>query len=328
MGYYNTINLINYAPYPSAATTGNYAIFYIGYTGSYSGKVDACDKSLTVSNIQSMLNERIDTAATTVGDYAVFAGGSANGSTYFSLAGVYNSSLVYQEISNVLTYKTIDVGTTTIGDYALFVGGQGSSKYAQVNTLSSSLTKSGLTSLNDRGYSIAGATIGNYAIFAGGYREVNGNNSYSVSTIVDAFDSSLTHSLASSLGTARGRLKGTVAGKYAVFTGGNSALVDAYNESLTRISATNINVARTYLAATSIEDYALFGGGQSGSGYSYSYHNTVDAYDSSLTHTTQENLSVGRANLAAATVGDYALFGGGTTKASDTYKTIDVYTVS
>ena len=182
LGYYNTINLINYAPYPSAATTGNYAIFYIGYTGSYSGKVDACDKSLTVSNIQSMLNERIDTAATTVGDYAVFAGGSANGSTYFRLAGVYNSSLVYQEISNVLTYKTIDVGTTTIGDYALFVGGQGSSKYAQVNTLSSSLTKSGLTSLNDRGYSIAGATIGNYAIFAGGYREVNGNNSYSVST--------------------------------------------------------------------------------------------------------------------------------------------------
>lgn len=116
-------------------------------------------------------------------------------------------------------------------------------------------------------HSLAATTVGNYALFGGGY---GGSNS----TVVDAYDESLTHTTPTALSQARSELAATTVGGYALFGGGDSGskstVVDAYDGSLTRTTPTALSQARNKLAATAVGGYALFGGGQSSS--------VVDAY--------------------------------------------------
>lgn len=162
------------------------------------------------------------------------------------------------------------------------------------------------TELSQARSCLAATTIGDYALFGGGW-----DGSYR-SSVVDAYDQTLTRTTPTSLSQAREYLAATSNGSYALFGGGDyfssyrSSVVDAYDTSLTRTTPTSLSQARYRLAATSVGNYALFGGG-SGSSYS----SVVDAYDTNLTRTTPTALSLERRNLAATTVGDYALFGGG-----------------
>lgn len=82
-----------------------------------------------------------------------------------------------------------------------------------------------ITPLSVARRSPAATTVGNYALFGGGYASA-------YSTVVDAYDESLTRSTPTALSIARAYLAATTVGSCALFGGGNtgsvSAVVDAY----------------------------------------------------------------------------------------------------
>ena len=169
----------------------------------------------------------------------------------------------------------------------------------------------------NRRYLVA-TTVGNYALFGGGY-----NGSYS--SVVDAYDKTLTRTIPTALSQARNHLPATAVGNYALFGGGYiggsySSVVDAYDQDLTRTIPTALSEAKAYLSATTLGNYALFGGG-----INTLVRSTVDSYDISLTKTIPAELSEARCDLPATTVGNYALFGGGY---NGSYSSVvDVYTI-
>ena len=71
--------------------------------------------------------------------------------------------------------------------------------------------------------SLAATTVGDYALFGGGYP---------ASSVVDAYDTSLTRTTPTPLSVARSGLVATTVGDYALFGGGTtgslSDVVDAY----------------------------------------------------------------------------------------------------
>ncbi len=124
---------------------------------------------------------------------------------------------------------------------------------------------------------LAATTVGNYALFAGGW-----TGSSSRSATVDAYDTSLTHSIPTSLSTVRGGLAATTVGNYAIFGEGYyDSTADAYDLSLTHSNPSSFPSIYWYQAATTVGNYALFAGGYNSGSSTY----LVRAYDSSLTVT-------------------------------------------
>jgi len=74
-----------------------------------------------------------------------------------------------------------------------------------------------ITPLSVARENLAATTIGNYALFGGGYS----------TSVVDAYDTSLTRTTPTPLSVARYNLAATTVGNYALF-GGGSNVVDAY----------------------------------------------------------------------------------------------------
>ena len=277
---------------------------------------------------------RSELAATTVGDYALFGGGSSSSS--FSTVDAYDSNLEQQTPPAVLSQGRSELVATTVGNYALFGGGSyfsSSSLYysSTVDAYDSNLEQQTPPAVLSQGrYRLAATTVGNYALFGGGY------GSYlSYSSTVDAYDQNLQKPTPQPAGLSEGRnmLAATTVGNYALFGGGYgssssySSTVDAYDSNLAQQTPPAVlSEGRSDLAATTVGDYALFGGGYGSSSYS----SRVDAYDSNLNKTTPlpAALSEAKYGLAATTVGNYALFGGGYYFSSPSHYyplTLDVY---
>ena len=262
---------------------------------------------------------RNELAATTVGNYALFGGGS-DSDNYSATVDAYNTSLT-RSTPTALSVERFQLAATSVGNYALFGGGRvGTTTYsATVDAYNTSLTRSTPTALSVNRTMLAATTVGNYALFGGGY------NGYSAT--VDAYNTSLTRSTPTALSVGRRELTATTVGNYALFGGGYGssatrfATVDAYNTSLTRSTPTALSVARESFTATTVGNYALFGGG-------YELTNVVDAYNTSLTRSTPTALSVAKQKLAATTVGNYALFGGGSGSSGTLSATVDAYNAS
>ena len=281
----------------------------------------------------SLTNQKSSHAATTVGDYALFGGGS--NPAILNTVNAYNTSLT-RSTPTALSAKISSLAATTVGNYALFGGGVSSTSSSTstniVNAYDASLTRSTPTALSTARQNLSATTVGNYALFGGGYLK-NATSPY-IST-VDAYDASLTRSTPTALSVARQYLSATTVGNYALFGGGytNSqsngsyyqAIIDTYNTSLTRSTSAALSLGRYNIAATTVGNYALFGGGTNGE-----ISDIVDIYNTSLVHSISTVLSVARASAEATTIGNYALFGGGHYYQSDGYSytysaTVDVY---
>lgn len=303
-------------------------------------------------------------AATTIGNYALFAGGNDIGTV-----NAYDDSLTKENPSELSPYRC-DLAATTVGNYALFGGGytvENERTYV-VEAYNTSLTNSRAPNLAAAVDQLAATAVGNYALFGGGCS----NSSGKARSEMNAYDANLTSHAINGLSFAKYELKATTVGNYALFGGGydnnntdratsivnayntsltrstptafsepkydhaatavgNYALfgsndvVNAYDTSLTRTIPTPLSASRVNLAATTIGNYALFGGGV----WSSAYSTAVDAYNESLTRTIPTELSIQRGELAAATVGNYALFGGGYTGTSpSTTDAVDAYTIA
>ena len=185
-------------------------------------------------------------------------------------------------------------------------------------------------------YDMRAATVGKYALFAGGYISKS-SFGYSVSSSVDAYNTSLTKSTPTELSCKRCGHAAASVGGYALFAGGALShnflgygkpvsSVDAYDASLTR-SAAHIIGATVAIGGAAVGNYALFAGGTV---YSQINEDNVTsdvlAYDPSLTFTTAPLLSVARANVKGASAGNYALFAGG--RADGFCTTVDAYNAS
>lgn len=327
LAYYGTITDLSQARgYLAATTVGNYALFGGGYSGSYWGKVDAYNTSLTRTTATDFSRTRRQLAATTVGNYALFGGGY-NGSAARANVDTYDTSLT-KGTATALTHARYNHAATTVGNYALFGGGQSDEGTAMsgVNAYNASLTRTSPTNLLTSVNCLAATTVGDYALFSGG-KAHNGTPK----TKITCYNSSLSQN-STELSVARYYLAATTVGNYALFAGGSYATdgsatdaVDAYNASLTRTTATTLSQKRCRFSATTVGNYALFGGGNSNG----TLVGTVDVYDTSLTRTTTTDLCVARQDFAATSIGNYALFGGGWNEEKGTYySTVDAYVVA
>lgn len=142
------------------------------------------------------------------------------------------------------------------------------------------------------------ANIGNYVLVAS-------------SSSVDAYDASLTKTVATPLGgSPTSYLAAASNPSYAMFLGGNVKAYNAYNSSLTLTTGSDATYAAVYSAAASVGSYVLHGGGRGSS--ETNIRNYMDAYNTSLTKSKPSNLSTPRSQMAGGSTSSYALFIGGT----------------
>lgn len=176
--------------YLTGTTIGNYAIFAGGSFWNtkalaryYCNDVDVYDSSLTKQTITPLSVNRQNLRATTVGNYAIFAGGG-NTDSYGSDSKVveaYDKSLT-KTILEPMYLSRYYHSAVTLGDYAIFAFGH-TDVYddTTADVYDSSLTHTTIACTSTPRGSLAGAVIGNYALFAGGSR-------YSDHDTVDVFE--------------------------------------------------------------------------------------------------------------------------------------------
>ena len=262
--------------YHAAASVGGYMLFGGGLKSDGSTNlVEPYNSSLVRQTYSSIKNSAYNLAATTLSGYAIFGGGRITTSKLASEVTALNSSLS-KTYPTALSVARESLAATTVGDYALFGGGHSTSNLNTMDAYNSSLTRSTPSNqLSEPRYGLAATTVGNYALFGGGAV---------VSSVVDAYDKSLTRTIAPELTVARYSTTATTVGGFALFGGGENPLysggtyvdvVDVYDTSLTRTTTTKLNKGRSMLTATTVGNYALFGGGYINGD---KYTDIVDAY--------------------------------------------------
>lgn len=329
---------------------------YIGVGGLarlfWSGGEPAYFKSTTFSSA------RYQQQTGTIGNYALFAGGSTVSSASTQV-DVFDSVLT-QSNATALGEAKFKGGSARAGSsYLIFAGGAQESAYARatVYAYNSALTRSVPAALHASKFDMGAASVGSYALFAGGYP---GDTPYY--KVTEAYNTALTKSTPDPLDDSRYDLVGGTAGNYAVFAGGygNSSryYTEAYNSSLTHSSLANrdsVSGAATanfnncayflttnctfynssltvssltnfftafYASATAVGDYLFVGGsGQD-----------VEVLDKSNTKFATLSLTVARYSAGAASIGNYAIFGSGTDRSSPSSSShrspvVDIFTI-
>ena len=210
----------------------------ISESGSYSRIIDVYDDSLTKisgATVFSTLTGR--KPAFSLGNYAVFPGGmgsSSSGTFYEEVIDIYDASLTRINTGVQLTDKRGFHAGTPIKGKAIIGGGTNSSgKLASVEVLDESLTLiSGVDSLSQARSAFPAVTIEDEcALFIGG--EIKNGQS----AVVDAYDASLTHTVAQPLSEGRNVHAAAAIGAFALVGGGNTpsttyeASVEAYTYS-------------------------------------------------------------------------------------------------
>lgn len=262
---YNTATVVVTNQYKAALTASLHV--------QYFGQVTA----LSVS--------RLDIAATTIGNYALFGGGSTNRISGPARATVdaYSKDLV-RSTPSALSQARSNISAASVGEYALFAGGEyieqasgspASYVVATVDAYSTNLTRSTLTELSQARQNPAAATVGGYALFAGGI-----SNAFrgTPSDVVDAYDESLTRTTPTALTLSVKFSAAASVSNYAVFASASTNRVHAYNTSLTR----SLPAPLSWTPSSSNGDIA---GATAGNYMIFVGESKIDAYDSFLTKT-------------------------------------------
>ncbi len=294
----------------SCSTVKDNAIFVSGNTIA-----DTYDATLTKSTITPLSDDRTQTTAESMVNYALFAGGCRygdNGFIWSAAVDSYNKSLTKQHPAD-LRVKRMSMGSVYNGRYAIFAGG-----YTSMSTFSSNIDAYGPTlsrvsvaALYLSKGDVASSTAGDYFLFAGGRNASKTDNS------VDMYNSDLTKMKTVRMNDSRAACGSGHAGKHAIFAGGykddasgysSLATAEAYNSNLIKIAVNNLNTARAGIASETIGNYLILAGGDN--------NTDIDIYDSELTKTVM-NFSTTASELLSTTVGKFALFGCGTQDKND-----------
>lgn len=265
-----------------------------------------------------MMGGRCNLAAGSVGNCAIFAGGSSgNQSEIFGLIDCYNSELVYIAISTLSNAAAFNAAATVGGQFGhlAFTGGRdtGFNVNQIIDLYDSNLTKSTILDYTRRAYH-SGTNIGDeFAIFGGGVAWNQVANDYAAYLDRDLAYHALGYTTQGVCNAAE------CTENYGVFAGGYQGMnasygsrniVDAYNSNLVRTRPATLSEARGDLSAAGTLNHVMFAGGAYGWGANNS-KNLVECYDNDLTKSILENLIPGRTKASGASIGGYALFAGG-----------------
>lgn len=343
----------NYAP-NEAATVGNYALFVGDSNNSAYGGVtprtDAYNTALTQVSVTALPqyhgsnSQDTNIAATTVGNYALFAGGGDEDAVETDIVDAYDASLTLTTVTS-LSQPRGGAGAITHNGYAMFAGGLNYSEYGDasgsdvVDIYNSSLTLS-TNWLSQYMYGqVAAATVGNYALFAGQSGEYDTADEvwYEYSSCnVEGFDRSLTSVYSQNTFSINARNRdATTIGNYALFVGGYAdgylSVVEAVDSSLTVVSAPSLPYQSSDTVAVTLGDYAIVRADAWGAS---NCPEVTLTYNSSLTQEIAPASELSWVRGAVTTVGDYALFmgyfivaGGNGGYTSDRRYVLDAYTV-
>ena len=201
--------------------------------------VDAYNGSLTKSTISNLSQARNRHAATSVGKYALFGGGSpAMSNNAYNTVDAYTDQLTKVEVS-ALSQARSYLAATTVGKYALFAGGvcyfdgnTGDTYFATVDVYDENLTKSTPINLSAAREKISATSVGNYGLFAGGNSRDQSSFMDKSYNTVDVIDKNLVRKTISALGQPNNALSSTKIGPYALFGGGSfndSDVIDVYS---------------------------------------------------------------------------------------------------
>ena len=280
------------------------------------------------------LNEaKTNLAGGTIGDYALFAGGTTGGvSNTTATVETYNTSLVKSTVSS-LNQGRYNLATANAGNYLLFVGGttRSSRPTTTADYYTSSLTKGmapslpGILSFGNG----KGTALGNYGFIAG--LDISYNYVY-------AYDSTLTIHELTNPSTSHSNGGVASVGEYALVVGGYATsktktnIVEVYNTSLTKLNNLSITVATANIvgSGTNNNTYALFAGGDINTSATLAtMTSTVYCFNSSLSLLTSPSLSSAKESMGAVNIEDTIIFAGGWNQtAYDPVNTVDVYTDS
>ena len=142
--------------------------------------------NLTHISASDLSSARTYLSGASVGEYALFAGGSGGGS--YSTVDAYNTSLTRSTPTALSVGRTYLSGAS-VGEYALFAGGTSGSYSTTVDAYNTSLTRSTPTVLSEARRYLPGTSVGKYALFAGG--NSNSGNSSKVDAYCDILELSL-----------------------------------------------------------------------------------------------------------------------------------------
>lgn len=226
------------------------------------------------------------------------------------------------------------LSSTRVGGHVLFAGGAVEDKSMvitryvpnnAVDAYDAALTRNSPTTLSERRAYMGAAAVGGYALFAGGVTNgVTVTSPHKPSSVVDAYNASLTRTSATKLVSSLVGAAGGSIGNHAIFAGGANRDSDGYyiattycsiyDASLTRTSNIKLTTSRYCALSASVGDHVLFAGGHvkdSNNIYECkitSGTTTVEVFDSSLTKSSVANLSNKAYESQGVSFGKYALF--------------------
>jgi len=141
---------------------GEAIVEFKNFTPSNTVRVFHPDGELVRSTPTALSAVRDWLSGASVGNYALFAGGSSS-----DTVDAYNAALV-RSTPSALSVARRRLAGASVGNYALFAGGYDDNYRNTVDAYNASLTRSTPTGLSVARYLLAGASVGNYALFAGG----------------------------------------------------------------------------------------------------------------------------------------------------------------
>ncbi len=205
---------------------------------------------------------RTGVAATSVGSFALFAGGITRFDNVSDVVDVFNTE-TRQWSTAKLSQPRLNAYTASVGQLALFAFGEVGNVSKTVDIFDASSGEWSTYPLCTEVASITATSyVGNYTLYWG-----EANNA----TVVCRFDPIAHQWTVEEIGPYRHRVPAAASvGKYALFAGGTlelngtttaSNLVSIFDSETLQWSTATLSQARYSLAATSTGDYAFFGGG-------------------------------------------------------------------
>jgi len=297
-----------------------------GYIGVNGVARKIYGRELRKYGVGSIGTARSNMASTTVGNYAIFAGGTT-GSSSKKVTTVSASDLIADNSTLTLdTARSHPVGVS-FNNYAMIAGGTSGALLYPIQTgieiYNSSLVKQSTINMDVRRAALAGGVVGSYAVFSGGSNNTTSQNDLykieafdtsfvKVSTTIDNLNKDSDY-----YGTEG--LTAVSSGNYIVFAGGvggNSGGarydVEAYNSLLQKTTCANMSFPVGYLSGAYFKGNYIFAGGAfrttDSSGQTSDY---INIYNSSLVKQTSILLPRPANLMGCAVIDDYLVFAGG-----------------
>jgi hypothetical protein len=313
-GTWSTANLS--APRSVTGTSVGDVVILAGGVGS--DVVDVYNHVTGAWSTAKLSVARSDSAATSVGNVAIFAGGQTTRDVSDAV-DVFNYVTGAWSTAKLSVARGNGLAATSVGNVAIFAGGQSPNQVAvEAVDVYNHVTGAWSTAkLSVARAGLAATSVGNVAIFAGG--GISGGIVQVSSNAVDIYNNVTGAWSTALLSVARWRLAASSIGALAVFAGGSvstgvfSNAVDLFNSDTGEWSTSQLSMPPASIAIASAGNLALFAGDA-----------IVDVYHSATKTWSTAQLSKVRCCVAASSVANVALFAGG--GSPNPVSVVDIYT--